>query len=66
VRMEGLRAIRYGPPGGAQPARGGSGFVLNEAILGLEWSRVSLVFLVFLGVGALSEAALALIRRRLA
>jgi len=40
--------------------------VLNEAILGLEWSRVSLVFLVFLGVGALSEAALALIRRRLA
>jgi ABC-type phosphate/phosphonate transport system permease subunit len=40
--------------------------VLNEAILGLEWARVSLILLVILGVVALSEVASAWIRRRLA
>jgi len=45
---------------------GGIGFVLNEAILGLEWARVSLILLVILGVVALSEVASAWIRRRLA
>ena len=44
---------------------GGIGFVLNEAILGLEWSRVSLIRLVILGVVALSEVGSAWIRRRL-
>jgi phosphonate transport system permease protein len=45
---------------------GGIGFVLNEAILGLEWARVSLILLVILGVVAVSEVASAWIRRRLA
>ena len=45
---------------------GGIGFVLNEAILGLEWARVSLILLVILGVVVLSEVASAWIRRRLA
>ena len=45
---------------------GGIGFVLNEAILGLEWARVSLILLVILGVVALSEVGSAWIRRRLA
>jgi phosphonate transport system permease protein len=44
---------------------GGIGFVLNEAILGLEWARVSLILLVILGVVALSEVGSACIRRRL-
>lgn len=45
---------------------GGIGFVLNEAILGLEWPRVSLILLVILCIVALSEAASAWIRSRLA
>ena len=45
---------------------GGIGFVLNEAILGLEGGRVSLILLVILGVVALFEVASAWIRRRLA
>ena len=50
--------------GEAEPARG-IVFVLNEAILGLEWARVSLIVLVILGVVALSEVGSAWIRRRL-
>ena len=45
---------------------GGIGFVLNGAILGLEWARVSLILLVILGAVALSEVGSAWIRRRLA
>lgn len=44
---------------------GGIGFVLNEAILGLEWARVGLILLVILAVVALSELASAWIRGRL-
>ena len=44
---------------------GGIGFVLNEAILGLEWARVGLILLVILGVVALSELASVWIRGRL-
>ena len=44
---------------------GGIGFVLNEAILGLEWSRVGLVLVVILAVVIASEAASAVLRRRL-
>jgi phosphonate transport system permease protein len=44
---------------------GGIGFVLNEAILGLEWAKVGLVLLVILGVVALSELGSAWIRGRL-
>ena len=44
---------------------GGIGFVLNEAILGLEWSRVGLVLLVILAVVVLSETASAFLRKRL-
>ncbi len=44
---------------------GGIGFVLNTAILGLEWARVGLILLVILGVVALSEVGSAAIRRRL-
>ena len=44
---------------------GGIGFALNEAILGLEWSRVGLILVVILGVVALSETASAVVRRRL-
>jgi phosphonate transport system permease protein len=43
---------------------GGIGFALNEAILGLEWSRVGLILVVVLGVVILSEAASALLRKR--
>jgi phosphonate transport system permease protein len=45
---------------------GGLGFVLNTAILGLEWSRVGLILLVILGVVVLSEAVSAFLRRRVA
>ncbi len=45
---------------------GGIGFVLNEAILGLEWARVGLILLVILGVVALSEVASAWVRSRVA
>ncbi|HEV8436475.1 MAG TPA: phosphonate ABC transporter, permease protein PhnE [Methylomirabilota bacterium] len=44
---------------------GGIGFVLNEAILGLEWARVGLILVVILGVVALSELGSAWIRARL-
>jgi phosphonate transport system permease protein len=43
---------------------GGIGFVLNEAILGLEWSRVGLVLVVVLGVVIVSEALSAFLRAR--
>jgi phosphonate transport system permease protein len=45
---------------------GGIGFVLNTAILGLEWSRVGLILLVILGVVVLSEALSAYVRKRVA
>ncbi len=45
---------------------GGIGFVLNTAILGLEWSRVGLILLVILGVVVVSEAISAYLRRRVA
>ena len=44
---------------------GGIGFALNEAILGLEWSRVGMILLVILGVVIASEAASAYLRKRL-
>jgi phosphonate transport system permease protein len=44
---------------------GGIGFVLNEAILGLEWGRVGLILLVILGVVLVSEAVSAWARARL-
>ncbi len=34
----------------------GIGFVLNTAILGLEWSRVGLILFVIFGVVLVSEA----------
>ena len=43
---------------------GGLGFALNEAILGLEWSRVGLILVVVLGVVVLSEAVSAFLRKR--
>ncbi len=43
----------------------GIGFVLNEAIPGLEWARVGLILVVILGVVALSELSSAWIRGRL-
>jgi phosphonate transport system permease protein len=45
---------------------GGIGFALNEAILGLEWSRVGMILVLILAIVVLSEAASALVRRRLA
>jgi phosphonate transport system permease protein len=45
---------------------GGIGFALNEAILGLEWSRVGLILLVILGVVIVSETVSAYLRKRLA
>ena len=44
---------------------GGIGFALNEAILGLEWSRVGTILLVILAVVVTSEAASAYVRSRL-
>ena len=44
---------------------GGIGFALNEAILGLEWSRVGMILLVILVVVIASEAASASLRKRL-
>ena len=44
---------------------GGIGFALNEAILGLEWSRVGMILLVILAVVVASEAASAYLRKRL-
>ena len=44
---------------------GGLGFALNEAILGLEWSRVGTILLVILAVVVASEAASAYLRQRL-
>jgi phosphonate transport system permease protein len=43
---------------------GGIGFALNEAILGLEWSRVGMILLVILAVVIASEAASAYLRKR--
>ncbi len=45
---------------------GGIGFVLNPAILGLEWSRAGLILLVILGVVVVSEAISAYFRKRVA
>lgn len=45
---------------------GGIGFVLNTAILGLEWSRVGLILVVILGVVVVSEALSAHLRKRVA
>jgi phosphonate transport system permease protein len=44
---------------------GGIGWALNEAILGLEWSRVGLILVVILGLVVVSEAGSALLRKRL-
>jgi phosphonate transport system permease protein len=44
---------------------GGIGFALNEAILGLEWSRVGMILVIVLGVVIASEAASAWLRQRL-
>ncbi len=44
---------------------GGIGFALNEAILGLEWSRVGLILVIVLGVVVLSEGFSAFLRGRL-
>jgi phosphonate transport system permease protein len=43
---------------------GGIGFALNEAILGLEWSRIGLILVVILGVVIVSEVASAYLRKR--
>ncbi|MBI1734660.1 MAG: phosphonate ABC transporter, permease protein PhnE [Candidatus Rokubacteria bacterium] len=43
---------------------GGIGFALNEAILGLEWSRVGLILVVVLAVVIVSEAVSAYLRKR--
>ena len=43
---------------------GGLGFALNEAILGLEWSRVGLILTVVLAVVIVSEAVSAFLRGR--
>lgn len=43
---------------------GGIGWVLNEAILGLEWSRVGLILVVVLAVVIVSEASSAYLRGR--
>jgi len=43
---------------------GGIGFALNEAILGLEWSRVGTILVIILAVVAVSEAGSAWLRRR--
>ncbi|MBI3636694.1 MAG: phosphonate ABC transporter, permease protein PhnE [Candidatus Rokubacteria bacterium] len=43
---------------------GGIGFALNEAILGLEWSRVGAVLVLILAVVVASELASAAVRRR--
>ena len=43
---------------------GGIGFALNEAILGLEWSRVGLILTVVLAVVIVSEAISAFLRGR--
>ena len=45
---------------------GGLGFALNEAILGLEWSRVGMILVVVLAVVVLSEATSAFVRKRVA
>ncbi len=44
---------------------GGIGFVLNEAILGLEWDRVGTILVVILAVVVVSEASSAWLRTRL-
>lgn len=44
---------------------GGIGFALNEAILGLEWSRVGMILVLILAVVIASEAASAWLRKRL-
>ena len=44
---------------------GGIGWALNEAILGLEWSRVGMILVVILVVVVASEATSAYLRKRL-
>ncbi|MBI2468747.1 MAG: phosphonate ABC transporter, permease protein PhnE [Candidatus Rokubacteria bacterium] len=44
---------------------GGIGFVLNEAILGLEWDRVGTILVVILAIVIVSEAGSAWLRKRL-
>jgi phosphonate transport system permease protein len=43
---------------------GGIGFALNEAILGLEWSRVGVILAIILAVVVASETASAWLRKR--
>jgi phosphonate transport system permease protein len=43
---------------------GGIGFALNEAILGLEWSRVGMILVIVLAVVLASEAGSAWLRKR--
>ena len=43
---------------------GGIGFALNDAILGLEWSRVGMILVLVLGVVLASEAGSAWLRKR--
>jgi phosphonate transport system permease protein len=44
---------------------GGIGFALNEAILGLEWSRVGMILVIVLAIVIGSEAVSAAVRKRL-
>jgi len=44
---------------------GGIGFALNEAILGLEWSRVGTILVLILGIVVFSETGSAWLRKRL-
>jgi phosphonate transport system permease protein len=44
---------------------GGLGFALNEAILGLEWSRVGVILVVVLAVVIVSETLSAMVRTRM-
>ena len=44
---------------------GGIGFALNEAILGLEWSRVGTILVLILGIVVFSESGSAWLRKRL-
>ena len=44
---------------------GGIGFALNEAILGLEWSRVGTILVLILAIVIVSEAGSAWLRKRL-
>ena len=64
ARGQSVLAIRESTVPGLVGA-GGIGFALNEAILGLEWSRVGMILLVILTVVIAAEAASACLRARL-